>query len=312
MSNQPELLPWRKEHDLDADGLRRVLEDQFPELAPVSLQLIGEGWDSEAYAVNDELIFRMPKRREVETFLMRERCLLGRFADRLPLPVPRFEWNGAPTEHYPFQFSGYRRLSGVPAIERPDLWRRLEQAAIAEQLGVFLTVLHAISAEDAQACGLMATRTSEWDEEALRERTAPHLKLLQGIDAALAQRLDRWLNETSPAPFPSDTQVPVHADLGAEHLLIDTESGRLSGVIDWGDICLGLAAGDMVGCVAWLGIDFLDQLLNHYTGPVTRGDMPWMIERGVLVALSNINYGERSARSDYFRLGMQMLDQLLP
>jgi hypothetical protein len=33
MSNQPEPLPWRKEHDLDADGLRHLLEEEFPELA---------------------------------------------------------------------------------------------------------------------------------------------------------------------------------------------------------------------------------------------------------------------------------------
>jgi hypothetical protein len=79
-----------------------------------------------------------------------------------------------------------------------------------------------------------------------------------------------------------------------------------------GDICLGPAAGDMVGCAAWFGQEFFDQIFLHYTGPVTRADMPWIIERGVLVALSNINYGEQSARSDYFRLGMHMLDQLLP
>jgi aminoglycoside phosphotransferase (APT) family kinase protein len=116
MSARPKPLPWRKEHDLDADGLRKLLEVQFPELAPVSFQLIGEGWDSEAYEVNGELIFRMPKRREVEAFLMRERCFLGRFADHLTLPVPRFEWNGVATERYPFAFSGYRMLHGVPVI----------------------------------------------------------------------------------------------------------------------------------------------------------------------------------------------------
>jgi aminoglycoside phosphotransferase (APT) family kinase protein len=49
--------------------------------------------------------------------------------------------------------------------------------------------------------------------------------------------LDALLDDAERLPPPSRTRV-LHGDLHARHVLVDGE-GRASGVIDWGDVCVG-------------------------------------------------------------------------
>jgi aminoglycoside phosphotransferase (APT) family kinase protein len=52
-------------------------------------------------------------------------------------------------------------------------------------------------------------------------------------------------------------------DLEDEHVLLD-ESGRISGIIDWGDSGLSDPATDFRGLYAWLGENFVRDVLAHY------------------------------------------------
>jgi len=40
------------------------IERELPELSIVSARFIGEGWNARAFVVNEELVFRFPKRAE--------------------------------------------------------------------------------------------------------------------------------------------------------------------------------------------------------------------------------------------------------
>ena len=75
---------------------QQIIAACFPDLAIERCRPIAEGWDSVAVAVNDQLIFRFPKRCDIEPQYQIERLLLPALAGALPLPVPdvAFFWLG--------------------------------------------------------------------------------------------------------------------------------------------------------------------------------------------------------------------------
>jgi aminoglycoside phosphotransferase (APT) family kinase protein len=60
------------------------------------------------------------------------------------------------------------------------------------------------------------------------------------------------------------TPVLLHQDLASDHVLLDRETGDLSGVIDWGDVTTGDPAQDFCGFPA----TWLPALLANYGGAV--------------------------------------------
>src|SRR5213078_2237000 len=104
--------PWAAERVVIPDLARRLVDAQFPDLRPVQLELLGEGWDNTAYLVNNLIVFRFPRREVAAPLLEVEARVLPRIAPRLPVPVPRPRWVGRATSEYPWPFLGYPLLSG--------------------------------------------------------------------------------------------------------------------------------------------------------------------------------------------------------
>src|SRR4051794_29331785 len=55
--------PWTAENAITDDLARTLIEAQFPQLAPVSIRLLGAGWDNSALLINEEFVFRFPRRQ---------------------------------------------------------------------------------------------------------------------------------------------------------------------------------------------------------------------------------------------------------
>src|SRR5439155_21430140 len=95
-------VPWRSDRPLDAATVAKVIEAQLPHLAPCRATFLAEGWDTEAYLVNDSWIVRFPKRASVVPSLDVERVLLPRLAPMLPVPIPAPTIFGEPSADFPF------------------------------------------------------------------------------------------------------------------------------------------------------------------------------------------------------------------
>src|SRR5579871_2853189 len=80
---------WDSEFALDAETVRQLVRTQFPGLAATSVAYMHEGWDSVAFVVDGEWVFRFPKRRERQEWLDSEIAVLSLLAERrLPIAVP--------------------------------------------------------------------------------------------------------------------------------------------------------------------------------------------------------------------------------
>jgi aminoglycoside phosphotransferase (APT) family kinase protein len=196
---------------------RRLIADSLGR-RPRTIREIDSGYDFEVAIVDEEWVFRFPRRRGVEEALALELALLPALAPGLPVEVPRFEH----VSRDPF-FVGYRLIRGEPLVDEDG-----------DGLRAFLDALHRF---DPAAVPL---ERPDWIE-AYRAQCAEFERLVFPIlDRDLRARAERLFAEVDT--LVGFEPVLTHADLGPEHLLV--RDGRLVGVIDWADARIGDPALD--------------------------------------------------------------------
>lgn len=242
---------WDPEVEVDPALARRLIDERVPELRGAPVRLLDAGWDNVVYLVDERWAFRFPRRAIAVPGVEREIAALGRLAAHLPLPIPEPRWVGAPTAAFGWPWFGTPYLPGteLAAAGLPDERR----VPLAASLGAFLRALHASRLVRLLGAGLPVdpNRRADmsWRVPMARERLAT-LRDVDGYEPPDA--LNRLLADAERLPPPSRTRV-LHGDLHARHVLVD-ESGAPSGVIDWGDVCIGDPSVDLsIGYAAFVG-----------------------------------------------------------
>jgi aminoglycoside phosphotransferase (APT) family kinase protein len=300
--------PWASDHDLDAAAVRALLQAQFSDLDIRIVEPLGEGWDQQAFVVDDKWVFRFPKRRDAEQRISREDEVLKRLAPKSPIPLPSYRFHGKPSESYPLTFVGYRKLPGTPLQELesgvPDL------GAIATEIAAFLSWLH--SFEDVRFSQDLHT-TEEDTLAAFREEALEDLQALREVlQEPLYEALTTHLGH--PSTIPEEHNGPpklIHNDLGAEHILLDQASGKITGIIDWGDVALGDPAFDFAGLWVFAGEDFLQQVLRSYSSPIDQNFLERVRFVALCWALCDMKYGFKTNISLYFDTGLTALERIV-
>lgn len=234
--------PWLAEIEVTAGLAEALIAEQFPALHPTHAEPFAVGWDNTAFLVNGEYIFRFPRRQLGADCLATENNVLPHIADRLPLAAPCPTMIGVPTERFNWPFAGYRLLPGTTAC-RARLDDR-QRELIAAPLGRFLRALHTIDAEEGRRFGAPPDELGRLNLQRRIPQASEHLDRLAaaGVDFDVAS-LRRVLSHSSTCRAAVATCL-VHGDLYIRHLIVDA-TGRLTGVIDWGDVHVGNRAVDL-------------------------------------------------------------------
>ncbi|MEY2451849.1 MAG: hypothetical protein QOD92_1423 [Acidimicrobiaceae bacterium] len=225
------------EVDVGPAVVRALLTEQFPDLVDLELTELAYGWDNAIFRLGDALTVRLPRRAMAAELVEHEQRWLPALAPRLPLPIPAPVQAGRPGAGYPWSWSVCPWLPGVVATRAaPD-----DPFEAAETLGAFLSVLHHPAPSDAPANPYRGVPLLERDD-VVRQRAA---QLSDLIDAPSVVACWSELAATRPWAGPP---LWLHGDLHPANLLVD--NGRLSAVIDFGDITAGDPATDLA--VAWM------------------------------------------------------------
>jgi aminoglycoside phosphotransferase (APT) family kinase protein len=247
--------------------VRATLQTQIPGLDVASLRPLGSGWDYDAWLVGEQWVFRFPRRAEVAEILPREIAWTARVSEGLagaPLAVPRFDHTGEPGPDFPYPFVGYRMLRGEPGYDVPAA--SIDRAQVASALGETLRLLHALPAAPFEQIGTFpeSAEQAAWMAAVVRDRDS----IRPNVPEEVLSEAEPFLEGTAtPAPERDAPHLVIHNDLGADHVLVDPDTGRATAILDFGDLCLGDPANDFVGLPAWLGWGFLRDVLSAYGAP---------------------------------------------
>ena len=226
--------------------VRTLLAAQAPALAELPITPLGQGWDNDAYLLGDGLVVRLPRREASVQLLENELRWLPALAHSLIVRTPQPVFVGTPSAAFPRPWSVVEYVPGTAVSALPIE----ERVALATDLADFLGALHAPADVGAPINPVRGGSLAQPEPDA---RTRARLTQLHHAgDGALADDLlPRW--ETwRHAPDFDGADAWVHGDLHP-HNLIAAPTGRLAGVVDWGDLTAGDPACDLA--TAWLTFD---------------------------------------------------------
>lgn len=229
------------EVDVTPALVRDLLAEQHPDLlAGRDVVSFSNGWDNAMMRLGGDLMVRLPRRELAVALVEHEQAWLPRLVDRLPTAIPAPVRVGRPGLGYPWPWSVLRWVPGTALASVPLPDRR---EPLAAQLGRFFAALHTPAPDDVW--------TSSYRGGPLRDRqvlVADRIRTYGG--EATEPLLARW-SELMTLPDPPDPRLWVHGDAHPLNVLVD--EGGLAAVIDWGDLCAGDPACDLM--IAWLGFD---------------------------------------------------------
>lgn len=261
---------WSAERLVTVALVADLLARAVPELAGASLAPLGEGWDNTVLLADEQWALRFPRRAVALPGIRREIAVLPALAPLLPLRVPVAEFvamDAHPDDSWPF--TGARLIAGRELAQA-----NLSDAArgpMASAMGAFLRTLHG------PAPRAVAAAAAELPVDPMQRgwpagrSTWVRVMLSDLVEAGVWTR-DRsvtdLLDDADELGPPTDRPTLVHGDLHVRHVLVDA-SGAVTGVIDWGDLCLADPAVDLALAYA----AFLDAPRRAFFsayGPVAR------------------------------------------
>jgi aminoglycoside 2''-phosphotransferase len=283
----------------------KAIESEVPGLAVRSAIFIGEGWTSTAYRVNDEVVFKFPKRVAEWEELDREIAFLAYARPLLPLPVVEHLHQVRTSAGAPFGYAVYRHLPGQ-AVDPAKLPARARSALAAELAG-FLRALHAVTPgpEIQRILGYEDARAVSKEYQCVAEE-----KVVAYLSDAERRCLDdlfrRYLDD--PLNFARPPRI-LHADLSPQHVLCSGES--VTGILDWGDVCFGDPDYDFSYLYLDLGEAFVRKVAQRYGHP----DPHRMVRKAryfsVVDQIGTIAYGGNRALAGDDAAAWQRLHTLL-
>lgn len=236
------------------EDIRAILASDHPDFSVESITLSNQGFDNMTFEVNGQWMLRFAKEEWHRPKFASETSVLRFLKGKTSLRIPNIEIEGKS-----FLYSAYQK---IPGERMQDLWGGLshpEKNAVLEDLAGFLFEIHAAVSPE-QAAKLNVRRFPfHW---------RPPLEMLEMLQKryygapwqgralkALSRYLDT-LNEKGPETF-------VHHDVHGANVLLDPTSKKVTGVIDFGDLCIGDIHRDFFS-MCWVDYAAADGLAHAY------------------------------------------------
>jgi aminoglycoside phosphotransferase (APT) family kinase protein len=279
--------------DVDENLVRRMLSEQHPDLATLPLRLAANGWDNLLYRLGDDLVLRIPRRTIAAPLIAHEQRWLPLFAERVRVALPVPVLIGTPSALFPFPWSVCRWMDGELAADIPFP----EHGGLAEDLAGFLRELQVPAPADAPA--------NEFRGVPLSPRTAAVEERLAGGTIPRSEQLLAAWRVALAAPVWDGPPLWLHGDLHPANILV--RGGRLTGVLDFGDLTAGDPASDLA--TAWLTFDREGRA--EFIRALDYSDADWARARGWAIYLGTAFLGGSEPDSVINRIGLHALEQVL-
>lgn len=248
-----------------ADACVGALRKRYPELAGEPLRVVSSGHQNLIVVAGERLVFRFPLTSDLASLKLEQR-LLPKLGRRLPLPVPQFRYESAPKDK--IRFVGYPIIPGVPlegeALNKLDPMRR---QSVVRQIAGFLTAMHEFDDDP-----ITRVDPKRFREEWRRNWGGYYRAVELEVFPKIGRRERLWVMEMFYSYlYPSDhfkfKPCLLHGDFKNDHIFHDPDTGKLTGVIDFGQLKMGDPAYDYHDLFLTYGEPFMRQVYDCYEGP---------------------------------------------
>ncbi len=296
------------EKTYDESYIKEVLNKVIPNINIKEIKLLGAGFDSEAYLINNKYVFKFPKTIESKKGLIKEVKLLKYLEDKLPLDIPKIDFYFKGNEFFEFGISGYKIING--RILTPGLYKSfsiLEKEKLAEKIAEFLSKLHKLplpkDIEDLEEDVVVDFKV---DYEKIKK-----LAFHQIPNSAKEYVKGFYKNLFRNPDFFNYHKAICHNDLSCNHIIIDNKKNEVIGIIDFGDAAITDRDLDFVYLLGddkkEMGKDFVLKVLKYYNHPnvsLVLKKLQWKQEG---LVFEKIIFGNQKKLDDMYNEGINIL-----
>jgi aminoglycoside 2''-phosphotransferase len=195
-------------------------------------KLLTDGWDNLVLEVNRSLIFRFARRMDVLNQLIKELKLLPLLNRRLTIRVPNPLYHQTAVQPY---YMAYEKIHGEPVTGS------VNKEYLVETVTVFLRELQAVDHKALEHIPRYTPDTWRREYSLLHERIVR--EVYPSLEFKVCERINNEFTGFIKAGLEFEPTL-CHGDLPEHILELD---GRITGIIDWGDACVGDPAFDLTG-----------------------------------------------------------------
>jgi aminoglycoside phosphotransferase (APT) family kinase protein len=246
---------WAQTIDVNADIASKLIEAQH-HLPVEAITLLDEGWDNLVFLVNQELIFRFPRREFGVVCIENEINILPFISKNISFHISNPEWIGQPCELYPYHYAGYRLLPGKPLCDATE--NLISDFVFAQQLANWLSELHSIPVVEGHAKLIKGDQDWRLNVNHRIARCVDNVNRYNnffeqaGFDT---KNLVEIINSLNQLNLHSEKKCYLHGDLYSRHIIVNEQLLPV-GLIDWGDLHIGPPGIDLA-----VGMIFTEEIL---------------------------------------------------
>ena len=207
--------------------IKNILEKKF-NIEINSLDLIGEGYDSKAYLVNGEYIFKVKYSANKKKGYEKEKSIYDFLNSNLVtnIKVPNIEYSYISDE---ISILGYKQIKGT--FLTPEIYSTMsteEQELLKKDIAYFLRQMHDLDYTDINSYAI------DNKQNVLEEYQLLKTTIYNSLTDIEKQYIENFMQRLNSTTIFDGKKCLCHNDFSSNHLLLD-ENNRLCGIIDFGD-----------------------------------------------------------------------------
>lgn len=205
-----------------------LLEHTFDNLKVNTISVIGSGYDSVAYLVNEEYVFKIKFSTNKKKGYEKEKAIYDFLNKKLhsKIKIPKIEYSYISEE---LSILGYKEIKGK--FLAPDIYFAMSkesQELLKQDIAGFLREMHDLDDTD------ISSYTIDNKQNVLEEYQLLRDTLYDSLTDIEKEYIEGFMKLLNTTTIFDGKKCLCHNDFSCNHLLLDNDN-RLTGVIDFGD-----------------------------------------------------------------------------
>lgn len=285
--------------------VEELIKNKF-NLEVKSSKIIGEGYDSKAYLVNAEYVFKIKISANKKKGYEKEKAILDFLNKNLKtkIKIPQIDYIYIDDE---LSIMGYRKIDGE--FLNPDIYKEMSKEKkenLKTDIAKFLKDMHNLDYSEIKNY-MIDNKQNCLEEYKLLQKTI-YKKLTEKEKKYIKNFFERLSNT---AIF-DDKKCLCHNDFSCNHLLLDNNK-KLIGIIDFGDSGIIDEYCDFIylleDSTEEIGKDFGKDILKLYGDIDIRKAKEYQELVNEYYPIETIVYGIKNNRKDFIRKGRKILNE---
>ncbi|MGB3366729.1 MAG: aminoglycoside phosphotransferase family protein [Acidaminobacteraceae bacterium] len=245
---------------MNLNDIKKEIIEKHPQFKESKFRENINGWSNYVVVVDDEYIFRITRDEYSAKMLEIEKMILPFFRGKFEIEIPNFEYVSDKKSIY--NYVGYKLIKGKElSKEILESLSNEEYKTIAKSVADFLSSLHSIDIISSRIdMENISNRNNEW----VRFKD----NVLEKSNKVLDKKEKSWISnifdEFNRELSKEDLKTSfLHGDFTDDHILVNNKN-NVSGIIDFGDLCIGDTAFDFAGIYSSYGKEFMELVISNY------------------------------------------------